>query len=40
MAYKTRFVKPDVAYAKYKAEIDGAIADCLTHGDLIASGGT
>ena len=36
MAYKVRFVKPDVAYAKYKAELDGAITGCLTTGDLIA----
>ncbi len=36
MAYKVRFVKPDLAYSKYKSEIDGAIGECLTHGDLIA----
>jgi len=36
MAFKTRFVKPDVAYAQYKSEIDGAISSCLTSGDLIA----
>jgi dTDP-4-amino-4,6-dideoxygalactose transaminase len=36
MAYKVRFVKPDESYAKYKAEIDGAIGACLTGGDLIA----
>jgi len=36
MAYKVPFVKPRVAYANYKKELDGAIQDCLESGDLIA----
>jgi dTDP-4-amino-4,6-dideoxygalactose transaminase len=35
MSYKVPFVKPRVAYARYKGELDGAIGDCLENGDLI-----
>jgi dTDP-4-amino-4,6-dideoxygalactose transaminase len=35
MAYKVPFVKPKVAYAKYRAEIDAAWTSCLENGDLI-----
>lgn len=36
MSYKVPFVKPKVAYASYRDELDGAIRDCLENGDLIA----
>lgn len=36
MAYKVPFVKPKQAYARYRKELDAAIADCLQNGDLIA----
>src|SRR5208282_1026203 len=35
MAYKVPFVDPRTHYRNLKAEIDGAIVDCLTKGDLI-----
>jgi len=35
MAYKVPFVDPRTHYANLKSEIDGAIIDCLTKGDLI-----
>ncbi|HEY6103445.1 MAG TPA: aminotransferase class I/II-fold pyridoxal phosphate-dependent enzyme, partial [bacterium] len=33
--YQVPFVDPRAHYARYKGEIDAAIADCLTRGDLI-----
>jgi len=35
MAYKVPFVDAKLHYARLKPEIDGAIIDCLTKGDLI-----
>jgi len=35
MEWKVPFVDPKQHYRKLKAEIDAAIGDCLTHGDLI-----
>lgn len=35
MAYQVPFVDARTHYAKLKSEIDGAIVDCLTKGDLI-----
>lgn len=35
MAYQVPFVDPRAHYAKLKPEIDGAIIDCLTKGDLV-----
>ena len=35
MAYQVPFVDPRAHYAKLKSEIDGAIIDCLTKGDLV-----
>jgi dTDP-4-amino-4,6-dideoxygalactose transaminase len=35
MSYKVPFVKPRVAYARYRQELDGAVDDCLENGDLI-----
>lgn len=35
MAYKVRFVEPDVHYRRIKAEIDSTMIDVLTKGDLI-----
>ncbi len=35
MAYKVRFVEPNVHYQRMKAEIDGTIQDVLGRGDLI-----
>ena len=35
MAYQVPFVDPRSHYRRLKPEIDGAIIDCLTHGDLI-----
>ncbi|HQE92295.1 MAG TPA: DegT/DnrJ/EryC1/StrS family aminotransferase [Anaerolineae bacterium] len=35
MAYKVRFVEPNVHYQRMKAEIDGTIQDVLARGDLI-----
>src|ERR1700730_5358003 len=35
MTYKIPFVDPRVHYQRLKSEIDGAIGDCLTKGDLI-----
>src|SRR5512132_4423656 len=35
MGYKVPFVDPRGHYRRLKAEIDGAIADCLSKGDLI-----
>src|SRR6185295_11446262 len=33
--YKVPFVDPKLHYSTLKSEIDGAIVDCLTKGDLI-----
>jgi dTDP-4-amino-4,6-dideoxygalactose transaminase len=35
MTYQVPFVDPRAHYAKLKPEIDGAIIDCLTKGDLV-----
>ncbi len=35
MAYKVPFVDAKLHYARLKPEIDGAIVDCLTKGDLV-----
>ncbi len=35
MAYQVPFVDPRAHYAKLKPEVDGAIIECLTKGDLI-----
>ncbi|MFZ0248136.1 DegT/DnrJ/EryC1/StrS family aminotransferase [Candidatus Binatus sp.] len=35
MAYKVPFIDPKLHYQNLKAEIDGAIQDCLCNGDLI-----
>ncbi len=35
MAYRVPFVDPRTQYQRLKAEIDGAITDCLSRGDLI-----
>jgi len=35
MTYKVPFVDPRTHYANLKSEVDGAIIDCLTKGDLI-----
>ncbi len=35
MAYRVRFVEPDKHYLNLKEEIDAAIVDCLSKGDLI-----
>ena len=35
MAYRVPFVDPRAHYARLKGEIDAAIADCLTRGDLV-----
>lgn len=35
MAYRVPFADPKEHYRRYKADIDGAIADCLVNGDLI-----
>lgn len=35
MAYRVRFVEPDKHYLRIKEEIDAAITDCLSKGDLI-----
>jgi len=35
MAYRVPFVDPRTHYRRYKAEIDGALSDCLENGDLI-----
>lgn len=35
MAYRVRFVDPRAHYASLKPEIDGAISECLSKGDLI-----
>ncbi len=35
MPYKVPFVDPRAHYAKLKTEIDAAIADCLSQGDLV-----
>lgn len=35
MPFRVPFVDPRAHYARLKTEIDGAIADCLTRGDLI-----
>ncbi|HXF83475.1 MAG TPA: DegT/DnrJ/EryC1/StrS family aminotransferase [bacterium] len=35
MAYRVPFVDPRTHYARLKAEIDAAIADCLSRGELI-----
>ena len=35
MAYKVPFIDPKLHYQNLKAEIDGAIQDCLCKGDLI-----
>jgi len=35
MSYKAPFVDPWTHYARLKAEIDGAITDCLSKGDLV-----
>ncbi|HEV2177599.1 MAG TPA: DegT/DnrJ/EryC1/StrS family aminotransferase [Terriglobia bacterium] len=36
MTWKVPFVDPQTHYRNLKPEIDAAITDCLTHGDLIA----
>jgi dTDP-4-amino-4,6-dideoxygalactose transaminase len=33
--YRIPFVNPRKHYQRFKSEIDGAIADCLTNGDLV-----
>lgn len=38
MAYKVRFVEPDVHYRRIKGEIDSTIIDVLNKGDLINRG--
>lgn len=35
MAYKVPFVDPRTHYRRYRSEIDAAISDCLSKGDLI-----
>jgi dTDP-4-amino-4,6-dideoxygalactose transaminase len=35
MSYKVPFVDPRTHYARLKSEIDGAIIDCLSKGDLV-----
>ena len=35
MGYTVPFVNPRTHYAQLKPEIDAAITDCLTNGDLI-----
>jgi dTDP-4-amino-4,6-dideoxygalactose transaminase len=35
MAYKARFVEPDVYYRRLKPEVDVTIQDVLAKGDLI-----
>src|SRR6059036_2994804 len=35
MAYRVPFVDPRAHYRRYRAEIDAAISECLTSGDLI-----
>jgi dTDP-4-amino-4,6-dideoxygalactose transaminase len=35
VSYKVPFVDPRLHYRRYQAEIDGAISECLTRGDLI-----
>ena len=38
MAYKVRFVEPDVHYSRIKEEIDSTIRDVLARGDLVLRG--
>ena len=35
MPYKVPFVDPRAHYARLKTDIDAAIADCLSQGDLV-----